>query len=123
MAVAVVDWREMKLLRPVIFLAALAISLRSAEAPPKVTLPPAAKSLDELRTQIEAHIGQPRFSGALWGVKIASLDSKQTLFESHADRLLSPASNSKLYTSALVLDQLGGDYRIVTPIFSTLRPD
>src|SRR5947208_1294026 len=47
----------------------------------------------------------------------------RTLFEHHADRLLSPASNSKLYTSALVLDRLGPDYRITTPISASEKPD
>jgi D-alanyl-D-alanine carboxypeptidase/D-alanyl-D-alanine-endopeptidase (penicillin-binding protein 4) len=56
-------------------------------------------------------------------VKIASLDTGRVLFEHHADRLLSPASNSKLYTSALALDRLGADYRIVTPLLGTAKPD
>ena len=83
----------------------------------------AASAVDELRTRIEAHVSQPRFGGALWGAKIVSLDSGRTWFEHHADRLMSPASNCKLYTGALALDRLGGDYRIVTPIFSTAKPD
>jgi len=72
---------------------------------------------------IEAQLAQPRFSGALWGVKIVSLDSGRTIFEDHAGRLMSPASNSKLYTGALALDCLGADYRIVTPLLATAPPD
>ena len=83
----------------------------------------AVRSVEELRAQLEAHVTQPRFKAALWGVKIVSLDTGRTLFEHHGDRLLSPASNSKLYAGALVLDQLGGDYRIVTPIFAAGKPD
>src|ERR1039458_7632873 len=63
--------------------------------------------------QFDAHLAQPRFNGALWGVKIVSLDSGKIIFEHHADRLMSPASNSKLYAGALALDRLGADYRIV----------
>ncbi len=84
---------------------------------------PSVASVETLRAQCEAHVTQPRFSGALWGVKVVSLDTGRTLFEHHADRLMSPASNSKLYTGALALDRLGGDYRIVTPIFGTAKPD
>jgi D-alanyl-D-alanine carboxypeptidase/D-alanyl-D-alanine-endopeptidase (penicillin-binding protein 4) len=52
----------------------------------------------------------------MWGVKVVSLDSGQTLFE-HQPRLrLSPASNAKLYVGALALAQLGADYRIRTPL-------
>lgn len=95
---------------------ALVVGVASAAEAPVI---PATKSVEELRAQLEAQIGQARFSPALWGVKIASLDTGRVLFESHADRRLSPASNSKLYTGALALDQLGADYRIVTPIFGS----
>ncbi len=92
---------------------------RAAEAP----RPSAPASLDELRAQLEAQVTQPRFAPALWGVKVVSLDTDRTLFEHHADRLMSPASNSKLYTAALALDMLGRDYRIVTPLLASVAPD
>jgi D-alanyl-D-alanine carboxypeptidase/D-alanyl-D-alanine-endopeptidase (penicillin-binding protein 4) len=103
------------------FSAAMAFlpALPAAEPP----LPAAAASIEQLRMQLEAQVDQPRFAPALWGVKIVSLDSGRTLFEHHADRLLSPASNSKLYTGAMALDQLGPDYRIVTPIHASTAPD
>ena len=77
----------------------------------------------DLAAQLERFLTQPRFGGALWGVKVVSLDSGRTLFEHHADRLMSPASNSKLYTGALALDELGGDYRIRTPLLATVQPE
>jgi len=80
-------------------------------------------TLAALQEQIAAHLAQPRFSGALWGVKIVSLDTGKTLFESHADRLLSPASNCKLFTAAVALNRFGGDYRISTPIYATAKPN
>lgn len=82
-----------------------------------------ARSVAELRGQLARHLGQERFARAVWGVKVASLDTGRVLFEEHADRLLSPASNSKLYTGALALDRLGGDYRIRTPVLATAKPD
>ena len=82
-----------------------------------------AKTVAELRAQIDAHVSQAKFSPALWGVKAVALETGRTLYEHHADRFLSPASNSKLYTGALALDVLGADYRIVTPIFATANPD
>jgi D-alanyl-D-alanine carboxypeptidase/D-alanyl-D-alanine-endopeptidase (penicillin-binding protein 4) len=77
------------------------------------------QSLAGLRQKIAAFLTQPRFGGALWGVKIVSLDTGKTLFEHHPDRLMSPASNCKLFTGALALDRFGGDYRISTPIYAT----
>ncbi|MBI5382939.1 MAG: D-alanyl-D-alanine carboxypeptidase/D-alanyl-D-alanine-endopeptidase [Opitutae bacterium] len=97
--------------------------LFSATKAPPAPVEPAATSVAELRAQVETLVNAPRFAGALWGVKVVSLDSGRTLVEHHADRLLSPASNCKLFSGALALDRLGGDYRIVTPILATAKPD
>ncbi len=76
----------------------------------------------ELQERLAGLFAQPRFAAALWGVKIVSLDTGKTLFEHDAGKLLSPASNVKLYTVALALDQLGPDYRIRTSLFAKARP-
>lgn len=78
-----------------------------------------AASLTELRQQLDAFIKHPRFSGATWGVKVASLATGRTVYEHDPTRLLTPASNTKLFVAALALDQLGGDFRIVTPLLAT----
>lgn len=67
-------------------------------------------------------VADPRFASAVFGVKIVSLDTGRTLFEHDAAKLLSPASNCKLFTMALALDRLGGDYRIKTSLYATARP-
>ncbi|MDO8540501.1 MAG: D-alanyl-D-alanine carboxypeptidase/D-alanyl-D-alanine-endopeptidase [Opitutaceae bacterium] len=107
--------------RPLSIAHALAVSVVWVAAEPGTTVAP--QPVAELRARIEAHVGIPRFSPALWGIKIVSLNTGQTWYEHHADRLLSPASNCKLYVGALALDLLGPDYRIVTPIFATTAPD
>ena len=81
------------------------------------------ESLESLGSRIAAHIAQPRFAPAAWGVKIVSLDSNKTLFEHNPQKYFSPASNAKLYTTALALDRLGVDYRIKTSLYSPVRPD
>jgi len=83
--------------------------------------PPVA--LAELQERLAGMLAQPRFGAALWGVKILSLDTGKTLFEHNAGKLLSPASNAKLYTVALALDRLGPDYRIRTSLYAKSRPD
>ena len=79
-------------------------------------------SLAALQQRLSSHVSHPRFAGAVWGVKITSLDSGITLFETNSEKLLSPASNSKLYTVALGLDHLGGDFRIKTSLYATAKP-
>ncbi|HWN99604.1 MAG TPA: D-alanyl-D-alanine carboxypeptidase/D-alanyl-D-alanine-endopeptidase [Blastocatellia bacterium] len=84
---------------------------------------PQPETLDSLRARIAAHIAQPRFSAATWGIKIVSLDSGKTLFEHNPQKYFNPASNAKLYTAALALNRLGGDLRIKTSLYSASRAD
>src|SRR5215471_12103895 len=81
------------------------------------------ETLDSLRAKISAHLAQPRFAPASWGVKITSLDTGRTIFENNPEKYFNPASNAKLYTTALALERLGADYRIKTSIYSSVRPD
>ena len=105
----------------VLFLCSLP-GFAAAPATPPPPLP-AARTAAELVARLEAHVMQPRFAGSLWGVRIDSLETGRTLFAHHADRLMSPASNSKLYTGALALDAFGPDHRIVTPLLARTKPD
>ena len=57
------------------------------------------------------------------GIKVVSLDTGRVLFEENAAKLLRPASNMKLYTVATALDRLSPDYRFVTSVYATARPD
>jgi serine-type D-Ala-D-Ala carboxypeptidase/endopeptidase (penicillin-binding protein 4) len=80
-------------------------------------------SYEALASRIAAHLAQPRFAPAAWGVKVVSLDSGKTIFEHNPEKYFSPASNAKLYTCALALDRLGADYKIKTSIYATAQPD
>jgi D-alanyl-D-alanine carboxypeptidase/D-alanyl-D-alanine-endopeptidase (penicillin-binding protein 4) len=83
----------------------------------------ASDPLELLQSKLTEKISKPRFAQAIWGIKVVSLDSDQPLFEYNANRLLKPASNAKLYTTALALDRLGPDYRIRTSVYSKSNPD
>lgn len=83
----------------------------------------APANLAELQQRLTELVIQPRFTAASFGVKVVSLDTGKTLFENDATKLFSPASNCKLYTMAMVLDKLGGDYRIKTSLYAAVKPD
>lgn len=51
-----------------------------------------------------------------WGVLVADAKSGQILFEQNADKYFVPASNMKLFTTALALATLGPDYRFQTTL-------
>lgn len=83
----------------------------------------APATLAELQQRLTDLVTQPRFAAGTFGVKVVSLDTGKTLFENDAAELLSPASNCKIYTMAMVLDKLGGDYRINTSLYAAAKPD
>jgi D-alanyl-D-alanine carboxypeptidase/D-alanyl-D-alanine-endopeptidase (penicillin-binding protein 4) len=85
--------------------------------------PAAPATAAELKQRLEAHVSQAKFSAAIWGVKIVSADTGKVVFEHNSQKLMSPASNSKLYTVALALDRLGPDYRIKTSLLSEAIPN
>jgi D-alanyl-D-alanine carboxypeptidase/D-alanyl-D-alanine-endopeptidase (penicillin-binding protein 4) len=85
-------------------------------------LPAQSTPLALLHQRLSNHLAQPKFSAAAWGVKILSLDTGHVLFEHDAGKLLKPASNAKLYTSALAFDRLGREFRIKTSLLSKSRP-
>lgn len=101
---------------PLLLLGFVALAARGQQ-------PQAAATVEELRERLVAHVSQPKFAAGLWGVKVASLDTGKVLFEHNAEKLLSPASNSKLYTVALALDRLGGDHRVKTSLYAAARPN
>ena len=72
------------------------------------------------RTQMILGSGQP--AKGEWGILIADANTGQVLFEQNADRYFVPASNMKLFTTALALATLGPDYRFRTTLESPAEP-
>jgi serine-type D-Ala-D-Ala carboxypeptidase/endopeptidase (penicillin-binding protein 4) len=60
-----------------------------------------------------------------WGLLIVDAETGETLYEVNADRYFVPASNMKLFTTALALAKLGPDYRFHTTLEShgTISPE
>lgn len=81
------------------------------------------RTVAELRSRISEVLQRPELAQAMVGIKVASLDTGQVLFESNAHKLLRPASNMKLYTVAAAIDRLSPDYRFVTSVYSIPKPD
>ena len=60
-----------------------------------------------------------------WGILVVDAKTGETLYEKNADSYFVPASNMKLFTTALAMAKLGPDYRFHTTIETrgTISPD
>ncbi|MBV1859359.1 MAG: D-alanyl-D-alanine carboxypeptidase [Nannocystaceae bacterium] len=57
------------------------------------------------------------------GALVVDLETEQVVFERSPDTVLVPASNTKMFTTAAMLDILGPDTRIETQVFAGAGPD
>src|SRR5215467_6396273 len=69
-----------------------------------------------LKKRIDAILAQPDLSRGYWGIEIRSLATGEVLYSLNADKLFTPASNTKLFTTAAALALIGPDYRFRTTI-------
>ncbi len=77
------------------------------------------------RARLDAALAEGQTQKAFWGILIADRDNGETLYELNADRFVTPASNAKIFTTALALSTLGPDFRFHTTLETTglLGPD
>src|SRR6267142_3937465 len=77
---------------------------------------------DELAKRVNSAIDQSEFASARWGVAVVSMSKGTTLYQRDADKLFTPASNMKIYTTGVALDLLGADYRWRTSVYAKAQP-
>ncbi len=82
------------------------------------TLPKARYSdLKEFSKILDDIFNDPAFSNAHWGVIIQSLSTGEYFYRRNENKNFMPASNMKLFTTALALLQLGPDYTYKTSLY------
>ena len=70
---------------------------------------PVAKNIDAL-------LAAPDLARGFWGIEVVSLDSGKIIYSHNPDKLFTPASNTKLFTTAAALALIGPDYRSRTTV-------
>src|ERR1700732_703257 len=71
----------------------------------------------DLKSKIDELVAKtPAVENAFLGLRVVSLPTGRVLYERNQDRLFTPASNMKLFTTALALLRLGPQYRFKTQI-------
>ena len=81
-----------------------------------------SKDVARFRKRVEGALSAPGPDKGLWGVLVTDAATGEVLYALHADNYFMPASEAKLFTTALALATLGPEYRIRTTIstFGTL---
>ena len=73
--------------------------------------------LNRLKAEIDYLIADPAFASATWGVYIESPDKREVLYRHNENKLLIPASNMKLFTTATALVRFGPDFTYKTRLY------
>src|SRR6202049_3796942 len=79
----------------------------------------AAAATSRFAKRVDALLGAAPASKGEWGLLIADAETGETLYEQNAAKYFVPASNMKLFTTALALDRLGPEFRFHTTLEST----
>ena len=74
---------------------------------------PKRKPLDK---RIAAMLADPDLARGFWGIEVVSLSTGKVLYAQNADKLFTPASNTKLFTTAAALALIGPDYTFSTTV-------
>ena len=68
---------------------------------------------------IDTILSAPDLARGFWGIEVVSLDSGKTIYAKNADKLFTPASNTKLFTTAAALALIGPTYSSRTTVETT----
>lgn len=69
-----------------------------------------------LEQRIETILADPEVARAEWGIEAVNLTTGKTIYSLNPDKLFTPASNTKLFTTATALALVGPDYKFHTTI-------
>jgi serine-type D-Ala-D-Ala carboxypeptidase/endopeptidase (penicillin-binding protein 4) len=76
----------------------------------------AAEKKPALAAQIDRILAQPDVARGFWGIEVVSLKNGKTLYSTNSERMFTPASNTKLFTTAAALALIGPDYKFHTTV-------
>lgn len=76
----------------------------------------ACLSAQTVGARIDTILQSPAAQQAIWGIHVVDLQTGRIVYAKNPEQLFIPASNTKLFSTALVLTRLGPDYRFRTLI-------
>ena len=118
--VIVLATASLLLLRPLV-----ASNGKQNDAPKQLPVSEKSSSAEstDLAKRIDSAIDESDLGAARWGISVVSMSDGSTVYERNGDKLFTPASNMKIYTTGVALDLLGADYRWRTSVYANAQPD
>ena len=86
-------------------------------------LAPLVLSAGSLSDRINEIIKTSAADQAFWGIQVTDIHSGRILYEQHQDKLFVPASNGKLFSTALALSYLGSEYVHTTTVATAISSE
>src|SRR5271154_5851866 len=75
-----------------------------------------AASHDPVAKHINTVLSAPDLAHGFWGIEVVSLDSGKIIYAQNANKLFTPASNTKLFTTAAAVALIGPEYTFQTTV-------
>jgi D-alanyl-D-alanine carboxypeptidase/D-alanyl-D-alanine-endopeptidase (penicillin-binding protein 4) len=75
-------------------------------------------AVESFRNAVDSILTRSCHRGLRVGAKFYSLDRQQVIYARNSDSLFTPASNMKMFTSAMALKKVGPDYRFHTRLYT-----
>jgi D-alanyl-D-alanine carboxypeptidase/D-alanyl-D-alanine-endopeptidase (penicillin-binding protein 4) len=85
---------------------------------PEFTHADRAKSLEDFKNSIDKILQNRYLNNSDYSIAIYSLDNDSWYYKKDIQKLLTPASNTKLYTTFGILKRFGPEYKVPTEIFT-----
>src|SRR5260370_24839629 len=82
--------------------------------------PALAAPVKLLQDRVAGVLSAPDLAHGFWGIEVVPLPTGKTLYSQNAEKLFTPASNTKLFTTAAAaLALIGADYKFRTTVETT----
>lgn len=93
------------------------------DAPGKASSARAGARADvrSFQRRVDETLAREQANRTFWGIEVADRDTGEILYQRNADHYFMPASNAKLFTTALALAMLGGNHQFHTTLESSAR--
>lgn len=82
-----------------------------------------AAPVKPLAQRVGAVLEDAELQRGFWGIEVVSLSDGKVLYSQNADKLFTPASNTKLFTTAAALALVGPDYKFRTTVETSATLD